>query len=160
MPHLRSEPPKALVIHCIDPRFQKAFDEFIHEKLGLDEGEYIPLLVPGGIASVGMGISEFLPKNHKVLREQIQLALEVYQAQEPRVILINHEDCRAYASLMKKLPSFAIHGMTMLTRQMDDLKVASTLIEQITEKTGRRATFELYMARIGNTGEIVFEPIA
>ena len=107
-----------------------------------------------------MGISEFLPKNHKVLREQIQLALEVYQAQEPRVILINHEDCRAYASLMKKLPSFAIHGMTMLTRQMDDLKVASTLIEQITEKTGRRATFELYMARIGNTGEIVFEPIA
>jgi hypothetical protein len=32
---------------------------------------------------------------------------------------------------MKKLPSFAIRGMTMLTRQVDDLKVASTLIEQI-----------------------------
>jgi hypothetical protein len=96
MPHIRSEPPKALVIHCIDPRFQKAFDEFIHEQLGLDEGEYIPLLVPGGIAGVGKRISEFLPKNNKVLREQIQLALEVYQTEEPRVILINHEDCPAY----------------------------------------------------------------
>lgn len=160
MPHIRSEPPKALVIHCIDPRFQKAFDEFIHEQLGLDEGEYIPLLVPGGVASVGKGISEFLPKNHKVLREQIQLALEVYQAQEPHVILINHEDCRAYSNLMKKLPSFAIRGITMLTRQVDDLKVASILIEQITEKMGGRCKFELYMARIGNTGEIVFERIA
>src|SRR5438093_11977281 len=134
MPHLRSEPPKALVIHCIDPRFQKAFDEFIHGKLGFGEGEYIPLVVPGGIASVCMGISAYLPKHHKILREQIQLALELYQAQEPRVILINHEDCRAYSNLMKKLPAFAIHGITLLTRQMDDLKVASSLIEQIAEK--------------------------
>ena len=73
MAQLNLEPPKALIIHCGDPKFQKAFREFKRDKLGLEEGQYIPLIVPGSIASLCVGT--FLPKNLKIMREQIELLL-------------------------------------------------------------------------------------
>lgn len=47
-----SAAPRAIVVHCSDPRFQVAFRSFIQEDLKYKEGEYITIVVPGGISAL------------------------------------------------------------------------------------------------------------
>lgn len=154
MAKLNLDPPQALIIHCGDPKFQKAFREFKSRQLGLEEGQYIPLIVPGSVASLCVGT--FLPKNLKIMREQIELLLKHYPSE--RVILINHEGCRSYGAIAAKLE----HVLTgnVLARQVDDLKFAAGIIREIGRHYGAQIPVEMYMARVRKEdGEIFFERV-
>jgi hypothetical protein len=154
MAQLNLDPPKALVIHCGDPKFQKAFREFKTQQLGLEEGQYIPLIVPGSIASLCVGT--FLPKNLKIMKEQIELLLKHYPSE--RVILINHEGCRSYGAMAAKLQH--VLPADIGAKQVDDLEFAAGLIRQIAQHYGAHAKVELYMARVRKEdGEIFFERV-
>jgi hypothetical protein len=154
MAQLNLEPPKALIIHCGDPKFQKAFREFKSRELGLEEGQYIPLIVPGSVASLCVGT--FLPKNLKIMREQIELLLKHYPSE--RVILINHEGCRSYGAIAAKLQH--VISTNIGVKQVDDLKFAAAMIREIVRHFGGRTEVEMYMARVRKEdGEIVFERV-
>jgi hypothetical protein len=155
MAQLNLDPPTALIVHCGDPRFQKAFREFKSQQLGLQEGEYIPLIVPGSIASLCVGT--FLPKNLKIMKEQIELLLKHYPSE--RVILINHEGCRSYGAIITKLQH--VLNTSIGDKQVDDLRFAAGLIRQIAQHYGAHTQVEIYMARVRKEdGEIVFERIS
>jgi len=152
MARLSLTPPKALIIHCGDPRFQKAFSEFKQQQLGLEEGQYIPLIVPGSVASLCVGT--FLPKNLKIMREQIELLLKHYPSE--RVILINHEGCRAYGALVEKLQH--VISADIGTKQKEDLEFAASIVRQIAQRYGFHPKVELYMARVcQEDNEVIFE---
>jgi hypothetical protein len=85
--------PQAVVIHCGDPRFQSAFHRFITEELGFSS--YTPIIIGGGIHA--FGVQSLLPKNFKILWEQIKFAIKDGRAKQ--VIIINHEDCHWYEKM-------------------------------------------------------------
>lgn len=82
--------PEALVIHCGDSRFQTAFRRFISGELGITK--YTPIIIGGGIHALGMQV--FLPKNFKILWEQIKFNIKTERPKQ--IIIINHEDCAWY----------------------------------------------------------------
>lgn len=90
---LDTQRPQALVIHCGDPRFQTAFRRFVTEELGIRP--YLPIVLGGGIHA--FGAQTLLPKNFKVLWQQVKFAVKEQQLSE--VIIINHEDCQWYQKL-------------------------------------------------------------
>ncbi|UCC44755.1 MAG: hypothetical protein JSU65_02165, partial [Candidatus Zixiibacteriota bacterium] len=108
---------QALVIHCGDPRFQTAFRRFITEELGL--ANYTPVVVGGGIHA--FGVQSFLPKNFKILWEQIKFFIK--EGGIRNVVIINHDDCAWY----KKMKGY--HPLVRLaTRGKLDLVVAARTI--------------------------------
>lgn len=118
--------PRAIVVHCSDPRFQLAFKEFIREELHLLEGEYIPLVVSGGVASLSEPLK--LPKEFKFMKERIELFLERFDSIN-RVVLINHEDCRHYEALKALLGNVFLHRVShMNERQLRDLRSVAKAI--------------------------------
>jgi hypothetical protein len=90
---INNAPPEALVIHCADPRFHSAFASFLTDELGLKN--YIPIIIGGGIHS--FGIQSLLPKNFKILWEQIKFFIK--HAELRQIIIINHEDCQWYEKM-------------------------------------------------------------
>jgi hypothetical protein len=50
-------PPEAIVVHCADPRFQEAFEEFLKTELKLEKGKYIPIVISGAVASLSEPLS-------------------------------------------------------------------------------------------------------
>ena len=88
--------PSAIVIHCSDPRFQGAFEQFIEHELHLTTGQYIPIIVGGGAGVLGH--PEQLPKEFKFLKERLEHYYRIFPTAR-RIILINHEGCRYYESL-------------------------------------------------------------
>ena len=109
--------PEALVIHCGDPRFQTAFRSFVTNELGVRN--YTPVIVGGGIHAFGM--QSFLPKNFKILWEQIKFFLK--EGSIRQVIVINHEDCTWYDKMKGYHPAIQLPLKGKL-----DLKTAATLI--------------------------------
>jgi hypothetical protein len=160
MTKLNNETPKALVIHCSDPRFQKAFKDFIHNNLGLAEGEYIPIIVPGSIASLGSSISILLPKRQKVLLDNIKLMFERNQGTTIRLILFNHEDCRSYAEIFGKLKKYIAKLPDAIEREVSDLEFAGKVIHAAAKFFKVDCQPELYLARIGKDDEVVFDKYA
>ena len=61
-------PSETLVIHCADPRFQIPFRRFLTEELRLEN--YTPIVIGGGIHALSS--QSFLPKNYKILWEQVK----------------------------------------------------------------------------------------
>ena len=96
---LERRPPEALVIHCADARFQPAFRQFVAEELGINS--YFPIIIGGGIHA--FGVQNLLPKNFKILWQQIKFVIEV--AKPKQVIIINHEDCLWYNRLQGYHPT-------------------------------------------------------
>ena len=145
--------PKAIIIFCGDPRFLAATTSFITEELGFKQGEYLPLSVPGGIASLSEPFA--LPKDFKVLKEGLQFYLE-HMGSITEVILISHEDCRKYHALVEKLGSLKTIKGAMAERQYADLeKVAAVASNLVTRKIAVRR----YYARFANEErtQVVFE---
>jgi hypothetical protein len=99
---LETAPPEALVIHCGDPRFQKAFREFVTAELGIKS--YTPVIIGGGIHA--LGLQSFLPKNYKILWEQIKFFIKEQKLRQ--VIIINHEDCAWYKKMRSYHPTIEI----------------------------------------------------
>lgn len=124
-----------LIIHCSDPRFQDAFHDFIRDELGFERPAVIVL--PGSTAS--FGVQAFLPKRWHTLRNQIELMAE--HNDFPRVVLINHDDCKGYADIAKWF-----RGVTNLA--IEQGKHLKALAGYIRKEYLPGARFELYQAKI------------
>lgn len=146
--------PRAIVIHCGDPRFQKAFGEFIRTELQLQDGDYIPMVVSGAVASLSEPLK--LPKEFKFMKERIELFLERFDSIN-RIVLINHEDCRHYEAMSSALGKvFLQHVPHMNERQVRDLKVVAKML--LGYASGGRQ-IELYFARLTPDHSVRFEKI-
>ena len=73
---------EAIVVHCIDFRFQKYLDPWLHEHLGHDNYDRV---------SLAGAVFDF----YTVLR-QVEISDRLHKIK--KVILINHEDCGAYGA--------------------------------------------------------------
>ncbi len=146
--------PRALVIHCGDPRFQKAFAEFIRNELQLQEGEYVPFVVSGGVASLSEPLR--LPKEFKFMKERIEFLLGNFTTIN-RIVLINHEACRHYEMMKSVLGKlFLQHVSHMNERHVGDLKAVAKLL---LGHASAHHQIELYYARITPDRTVRFEKI-
>ena len=135
--------PTALVVFCADPRFHDATERFVDEELGLHRHAYLPLEIPGGVAS--LTLTE-LPKEAKYVREAITFYLDHFQSIN-KVVLINHEDCRKYKALQEQLPRMTAFVRNLAERQhLDLVKVAELVLGLVS----RHVTVERYYARFAN----------
>ena len=79
---------KAMVLSCIDPRFQsKVFNYLQKRKLG---GKYSSFTIAG--AAVGVTNKNF-KKWHKTFIENLSTSIQLHKIN--RLIVINHKDCGA-----------------------------------------------------------------
>jgi len=148
--------PKAVVVHCGDPRFQLAFQDFIQKKLNYKPGEYVLLVIPGGISALVE--PETLPKNFKVAKEQIQFFLDHFDSIKT-VVLINHEDCKAYESLKDKIgQAFMKFAATMIQRQQIDLAKVMKFLSASAFKVNFKAYFAKFKDDLHK--EVVFEEVS
>lgn len=146
---LREGDSDALVIHCSDPRFQDAFHGFTRRGLGLEQPAVIVL--PGSTAS--FGVQAFLPKRWHALRNQIELMTE--HNDFPRVIIINHDDCRGYTDVAKFIGG-------LMNVSVSQRKHLQGMAEYILKEYLPNAQIELYQAKIvrdGNVKGVRFERI-
>jgi hypothetical protein len=155
--HFSESKPQAIVVYCSDSRFQRACREFVGNELHLAEGEYIPMVISGGVASLSEPLR--LPKEFKYIKDRILFFLERFDTVH-RLVLINHEDCRHYEAMKTALGSvFMQHAQHMPERQIKDLAaVAKTLLGL----AAPGLQVELYYARIVKNGEskVRFEKIS
>lgn len=83
----------AIVIHCSDPRFQSAFQEFVRRELGVER--YSLIAVPGGPQF--LTLFEYLPKFAWAGWRWVKFLAGLSEAD--RAILIAHCDCRWYLDM-------------------------------------------------------------
>lgn len=86
---------KALVVHCMDWRIQRAVDELV-ASLGIVAGEFDRISVPGGAGNSG------------VLEEYVETSVRLHRP--PVAILTVHEDCGAGAKREDLLAAAAVAG--------------------------------------------------
>jgi len=134
------EHPGALVIQCSDPRYQSHFQQFLHEKCGLDN--YALVAVPGGPQF--LTLVEYLPKFGWVGWRWVKFMLDA--TKPPRAILISHEDCRWYQDSRFLKPLAGIHA--------SDLK----LVRDAFKERFPEIAVETYLAR-RDGDHVVFESI-
>ncbi len=73
---------QAIVVHCIDFRFQKHLNEWLEEHVG--HGNYDRVSWAGGVLDL------------EGVLEQVGIAVRLHNIRQ--AILINHEDCGAYGA--------------------------------------------------------------
>lgn len=149
--------PDAIVIHCSDPRFQPAFEQFLANELGLVKGGYVPIVVGGGGGVLGH--PEQLPKEFKFIKERLEHYRKVFPTIR-RVVLINHEECRYYESLKVKTLAFLGPRLAISPEHArEDLSLVSRAFHKLLSHLGW--TIELYYARFADAehGKIEFEKI-
>lgn len=118
-PVLAAASPTTLILNCGDARFQVAIGQFIAEDLGLKDGEYVHVVVSGGVGSLCEPYTR--PKEFKFVREMMELYLKRFSSIK-KVVLISHEDCGKYKLLSKYVGPAFLHGFqTMSDRQRNDL---------------------------------------
>jgi hypothetical protein len=146
--------PVAIVVHCSDPRFQEAFAQFIAEELHLVHGQYIPIVLGGGAGVLAR--PDQLPKDYKFLKDRLQLH---HVPTVNRLILINHEDCRYYDSILGKLTGFLGARSKDLADPRRDLSLVAKITELAMPHLG--LTPEMYYARFADASHkgVVFEKI-
>lgn len=76
--------PHTLVVCCSDGRLQKSIDDFLHNRLGVDD--YDRLYAPGGPAALAHGSSE--ARRASVFRTDLELLFRAHAIEQ--VILIFH----------------------------------------------------------------------
>lgn len=149
--------PEAIVIHCSDPRFQRAFEEFLSLELKLEKGGYIPIVVGGGGGVLAH--PEQLPKEFKFLKDRLEHYRRVFPTAR-RIVLINHEGCRYYDSVKTRVLGFIgsrLHPSPDHAR--DDLALATRVFQHFLSHLGYN--LELYYARFSDAErtKIVFEEV-
>jgi len=145
--------PEVLAIFCGDPRIQRPVNEFLHQTLGLTDGAYVPLTVPGGVASFTEASA--LPKEFKYVKDAVELYLTLFPS-IGRIILINHEDCGKYKALREKIGPFFRLAENLTQRHVDDLAVVEKVLQAMLP---RRVSFERYYAKFANPEhtQLIFE---
>lgn len=116
-----------LVVACSGYAFLPAVREFLEKKLGLPEGAYNVLAVPGGPQF--LTLSEYLPKFAWVGNKWLTFAVE--RLKVARVILISHQDCVWYADeriLPALLQRFGHGGASQDEHQRSDLHHAAAAL--------------------------------
>ena len=108
----------ALVVHCSDHRFRRAFDQFIDQTLAI--AEYDRIAIPGGPQF--LVALDYLPKFSWVGNRWTRFLLEAHGLK--RVVLIAHEDCAWYRH---------VHGshVELEARQRADLHRAREQLREI-----------------------------
>jgi len=149
--------PEAIVVHCSDPRFSVAFEQFIQNELGLKKGKFIPLVVGGGAGVLAH--PEQLPKEFKFLKDRFEFYREAFPTVR-RIILVNHEDCHYYDSIRQKILGFLgskWQGPTVVARE--DLGALSKIFFRLLGHLGM--PMELYYARFADAArnKIAFEKV-
>ena len=138
--------PTAIVIHCSDPRFQGAFEQFTEHELGLKTGEFIPIIVGGGAGVLGH--PEQLPKEFKFIKERLEHYHQIFPTAR-RIVLINHEGCRYYQSL--KARTLGLLGSRLATGPgyaREDLSLVAKAFQHFLAHLGY--TVELYYAKFAD----------
>jgi hypothetical protein len=142
---IEMEPPTAIVIHCGDERFQKAFRRFIEEDLNIQS--YVPIVILGGVHA--FGFKDLLPKQHKVLFEQIKYLIKERGIR--RIIIINHEDCKWY----ERFSSWVLRRIPLPKKQVEDLRATGeSLLEHFA-----KIDVETYYAELAG-GDVHFKRIS
>ena len=141
-PHGAPAESGVIVVHCSDPRYQWHFHEFLEHGLGIRE--YGLMSVPGGPQLLAR--LEFLPKFSWSGWRWLKFLVKLTKPE--RVILINHEDCRWYHSLLQ-----AEDPMHIAERQLADLRAI-----QVEFKDRFSARIEAYYARLKD-GTASFERV-
>jgi hypothetical protein len=77
----------AIVVHCSDPRFQKAFRMFLARDLNIKEP--IPIIIPGGVYDL---VSPARIKAARQLMQQLEFLIKENRVQ--RIVFLHHEDCQ------------------------------------------------------------------
>ena len=92
---------EALIVHCIDFRFQKYLDTWLQEHLG--HGNYDRVSLAGGVF------------DFDTISEQVRISVRLHEID--KVVLVNHEDCGAYGDKGN------------FERHQNDLRVAKQTID-------------------------------
>ena len=149
--------PDAIVIHCSDPRFQAAFEQFLATELHLEKGQYVPIVVGGGGGVLAH--PEQLPKEFKFLKDRLEHYRKVFPTVR-RIVLINHEGCRYYESIKGRLLSFVGSRLkSALDEGHRDLSLAARVFQHLLAHLGYQ--LELYFARFADAerSKVVFEKV-
>ena len=147
--------PAAIVIHCSDPRFQAAFEQFLATELKLHKGEYIPIIVGGGAGVLAH--PEHLPKEFKFLKERLEHYRKVFPTAR-RIVLINHEGCRYYESLKTRTLAFLGPRLALTPEHAcEDLSLVVKVFQHLLSHLGY--TLEPYYARFADAErtKVVFD---
>ena len=122
-----------LVIQCDEEHFQKAYQRFREEHLGIKTE---PIAVPGGVKALAAMHGD-LPKELEPVKRAIVEALKRHAPR--RVILTAHSDCLLY----DVIAAWQNQSDQVRSRQVDDLKTAQNLIRTWFPNT----TVEVYYAQ-------------
>jgi carbonic anhydrase len=73
---------EAIIVHCIDFRFQKSINDWLQSKIGY--GNYDRVSLAGGVFDLAY------------VMKQVEISNRLHSIK--KVILVNHEDCGAYGA--------------------------------------------------------------
>jgi hypothetical protein len=82
--HWRTERPRSLVVCCSDGRLQKSIDDFLHNRMGVDD--YDRLYAPGGPAVLADSGSEYVRAN--MYRRDLEFLFKAHRIEQ--ILLIFH----------------------------------------------------------------------
>lgn len=141
-PHGLSNEAGVVVVHCSDPRYQWHFHEFLRNGLGIRE--YGLVAVPGGPQLLAR--LEFMPKFSWAGWRWLKFLVDLTKPE--RVVLINHDDCRWYWSILSARDPDRVRE-----QQLADLRAIQ---QEFSERFNVR--IEAYYARL-ERGEATFERV-
>lgn len=131
---------KKIIVSCSDGRF---FPSTIQRFGG---GEYDVFAVPGGALAFSFAVR--FPAMKLVSRRAVELLLKAGEVD--RIVVVSHEDCRAYHHELSRKSD-----EQRKEAQIQDLRKA----KQTLNKIAPGLEVELYYARFGAQGSIVYDPI-
>ena len=135
--------PKVLVSACSDDRFP--FTGFLKHNLGLDEGYYFPIRVPGGLAP--LAYREILPAHFEVAVSYLKIALKHRPAITTLVNFGHDNGCAFYEDF---LPEFK-------NRVREDLPTVAEIVKDLFPQIKH---VKLFHASV-TTGDMVeFHPVS
>jgi len=136
--------PKAIILHCIDPRFVIAFKQFIEHLDYNDERDIIKKFAGGPVA---LAHPNDMPSRFKWLRKQLEFDCEKFSSIET-LVGIMHEDCAYYHTVPEKCHR--------LGKERSDLP----FIGRFLKHHFPNKAIKLYYARFTNhKTEIIFDPV-
>lgn len=85
MPHKA----KALILHCIDFRFQQPIQKFLADKGLLGLADIVSLA-----GSAKNFVNPAMPSDREFLMRQVDISVKLHEIE--KILIVNHQDCGAY----------------------------------------------------------------